>query len=194
MPQSARALDRLRARPNELFERCLAELGVHQGAFFATKRKRRQSASDSLCRFHARLACATIEPMNMGTLLATCAVAALLTVACDDGASTACSPDQLTDPSFVESATRSPDGKGWCCKPGFPTCDCGYFGGFVQDRCQCGERFPRGSDPSPFGYCDLAPPDWILETDAHGCSAYHARAPTTACCNCPSPDASSGDR
>jgi hypothetical protein len=100
----------------------------------------------------------------------------------DDDASTACSSDYLTDPSFVQSARRSPDGQGFCCQPGYPTCDCGYFGGFVRDRCHCGERARRGPDPSPFGYCDLAPPDWILETDAHGCAAYHAREPVTACC------------
>ena len=25
------------------------------------------------------------------------------------------------------------------------------------------------------GYCDLAPPDWILNTDEHGCSVYRAQ-------------------
>jgi hypothetical protein len=153
--------------------------------------------------------------MNNGSWLALCVVTALLVAACatsspqpdaapgvaegatdapvdssvvDDDASTACSSNYLTDPPFVTSARRSPDGQGWCCQPGYPTCDCGYFGGFVRERCQCGERSRPGIDPSPYGSCDLAPPDWILETDAHGCSAYHARTPTTACCfGCSSP-------
>ena len=93
-----------------------------------------------------------------------------------------CSDLQPRYAEKVETATRSPDGKGWCCQRGTPTCDCGYFGGFVEDRCDCA-RTPG----TVFGTCDLAPPDWISVTDAHGCSAYRSRSPLTACCNCPRP-------
>lgn len=106
----------------------------------------------------------------------------------DDGGAAVCSAE--LEQSHINAAKRSADGQGWCCKPGLKTCDCGYFGGFVYDRCDCGDRSPTAGTKSPYGYCDLAPPDWILETDVHGCSAYHARTPTTACCNCllPAPD------
>jgi len=90
----------------------------------------------------------------------------------------ACDGSRLVHPERVKVATPSPDGKGWCCAASLPTCDCGSFGGFVEDRCECGE-------PEHTGPCDLAPPDWISETDAHGCQGYTQRAPTTACCNCP---------
>lgn len=90
----------------------------------------------------------------------------------------------VRDPWRIEEATPSPDGEGWCCQPGYPTCDCGYFGGFVHDRCVCG-GVPSGIiGENPYGDCDLAPPDWILETDEHGCMRYRARSSTTACCNC----------
>lgn len=85
-------------------------------------------------------------------------------------------------PITVTTATRSPDGEGWCCVRGYPTCGCGYFGGFVRDRCSC--AYPSGTDESPSGYCDLAPADWISETDEHGCLRWRARSPTTECCNC----------
>lgn len=87
----------------------------------------------------------------------------------------------------VLAATPSPDGEGWCCERGYPTCDCGYFGGFVRDRCSCG--YPNGIDANPFGDCDLAPPDWISETDAHGCMLWRPASPAILCCNCePVPD------
>ena len=90
------------------------------------------------------------------------------------------------DTSRIEAAVPSPDGEGWCCQPGAPTCNCGYFGGFVRERCQCGDR--AGGPGSPYGACDLAPADWVLGTDAHGCQRYTGRWPGTACCNC-GPDA-----
>lgn len=88
----------------------------------------------------------------------------------------------LSRPDAVKNATPSPDGEGFCCAASFPTCDCGSFGGFVEDRCDCGNLNA--------GACDLAPPDWLLETDEHGCKAYRARSPQTACCNCFPRDAS----
>lgn len=90
-----------------------------------------------------------------------------------------CGPE-VWDLDHVQTATPSPDGMGFCCVPGYPTCGCGYFGGFVTDRCDCA----RIGGP-PYGLCDLAPQDWISGTDAHGCTAYHAQSPPTACCNCP---------
>ena len=81
------------------------------------------------------------------------------------------------------AATPSPDGEGWCCQPGFPTCSCGYFGGFVAERCDCDEY---GSFGGPFGLCDLHPYNWVLGTDTHGCARYSARSgPSDYCCNCP---------
>lgn len=92
-----------------------------------------------------------------------------------------CEPDPV-DVGRVTTATRSPDGEGWCCLPGYPTCNCGYFGGFVVDPCDCGRI--TGRPDSPYGYCDLAPTDWVLGVDSHGCERYSARWPPTACCNC----------
>ena len=87
---------------------------------------------------------------------------------------------QLAD--RVTGATRSPDGAGWCCPAGTPTCDCGYFGGFVADPCACGQL----AGPAA-GTCDLHPSDWIRQTDAHGCERYQAPPIGTQlhCCNCP---------
>lgn len=95
-----------------------------------------------------------------------------------------CTGVPLFERDHVDQATRSPDGEGWCCQPGFPTCDCGYYGGFVRDRCDCGHGI---LGRTPYGGCDVAPPDWVLGTDEHGCMRYTARA-ATECCGCP-PDA-----
>ena len=104
--------------------------------------------------------------------------------AIDAPASAACGLSNPPETWYVDRATPSPDGEGWCCAPGAPTCDCGYFGGFVRDRCACGDHtLSRGLD-SPFGWCDLSPLDWVHEVDAHGCPRYRTRNPTTACCNC----------
>lgn len=89
-----------------------------------------------------------------------------------------CGPAAQYRADRVRSAEPSPDGQGYCCQPGYPTCDCGYFGAFVKTRCECGMQNAPGR-----GWCDLAPPDWILGTDEHGCRVYHA-GPPTACCNC----------
>jgi len=100
----------------------------------------------------------------------------------DADAAVAACKGPLQHADSVRTATRSPDGEGWCCAADFPTCDCASFGGFVKDRCGCGNLEAR--------WCDLAPPDWIPETDKHGCRIYTARSPLTACCNCrnaPSP-------
>jgi len=86
------------------------------------------------------------------------------------------------DEFHAMTATPSPDGEGWCCVPGYPTCSCGYFGGFVAERCACGDVL----NPAISGYCDLHPLDWALGTDAHGCARYDARSiPGAHCCNCP---------
>ena len=93
------------------------------------------------------------------------------------------SPAMCVTGSNAAAARPSPDGEGWCCQPGFPTCDCGYFGGFVAERCDC--DVITGAWNSPFGLCDLHPYDWVLGTDAHGCARYSARPPSGNCCNCP---------
>lgn len=139
----------------------------------------------------------TRAAMKRRSLFTACTLVVLSLTACgadpSDGAfgesdaSIVCSPEVPSGyQDKVDTATRSPDGKGWCCQPGPSTCDCGYFGGFVEDRCECG----RIRIPGPIlRYCDLAPPDWIPVQDEHGCSTFRARIPQTACCNCAPSDA-----
>lgn len=71
--------------------------------------------------------------------------------------------------------TRSPDGAGYCCEIGWPSCECTPAGGFAESIEEC-ERLARG-------VCDAAPPDWHRRTDGHGCDYYEITF--TACCNCP---------
>lgn len=70
---------------------------------------------------------------------------------------------------------QSPDGEGYCCAPDYPTCECASLGGFVTDPSACGSM----------RWCDGAPADWILGTDAHGCMSYTVRIPTVCGCLCP---------
>lgn len=86
-----------------------------------------------------------------------------------------CPPDAGVDAGALPpGVTPSPDGAGYCCPPGVPSCDCTSTGGFTIDPAVC-----------EWGYriCDAHPSDWHLETDAHGCMAYSTTM--DFCCNCP---------
>lgn len=85
--------------------------------------------------------------------------------------------------TYVAEATPSPDGAGWCCAAGRPSCECTPLGAFEVNRCDC--------DRHAWGVCDAPPPDWIRGTDAHGCTVYTTRF-SELCCGCP-PDAGPPD-
>ena len=76
--------------------------------------------------------------------------------------------------------TCSPDGAGWCCAYGEPSCNSAGMGGFETDPCRC----------SAHVVSDLPPAGWGMRTDEHGCPTLAFR-PTTACCLCVRADAGS---
>jgi hypothetical protein len=72
------------------------------------------------------------------------------------------------------SVPRSPDGEGYCCERGGPSCNCTPLGGFTTDPDEC----VLGAGRS---ICDLHPDDFIDETDEHGCRRWGYRYGGTDC-------------
>lgn len=70
-------------------------------------------------------------------------------------------PDAPRTSLDANGASRSPDGTGYCCPRGTPSCDCTPLGGYSAD----------GVCPS-FGVCDARPSEFVLQTDEHGCEYY----------------------
>lgn len=65
------------------------------------------------------------------------------------------------DTPLAPGVTVSPDGEGFCCPRGAPSCDCTPTGGFSI----------TGACPS-WGVCDAAPSAFTPTTDEHGCPTY----------------------
>jgi hypothetical protein len=67
---------------------------------------------------------------------------------------------------YIQSATPSPDGLGWCCpRTATPSCDCGREGAFVTDPCGCAAHVECVYDARPSAFDGY--------TDEHGCERWH---------------------
>lgn len=67
---------------------------------------------------------------------------------------------------YIDLATPSPDGLGWCCpRTESPSCDCGREGAFVTDPCGCAEAVHCVYDARPSAFHGY--------TDEHGCVLWH---------------------
>lgn len=63
---------------------------------------------------------------------------------------------------YIDLATPSPDGLGWCCpRTEMPGCNCGRSGAYVTDPCQCAEHVECEYDANPSAFRGY--------TDEHGC-------------------------
>lgn len=80
-------------------------------------------------------------------------------VAC--GVASGCAPSAASN--LPPGVSVAPDGIGFCCQAGTPSCECRGTGGHVDRADQCG---------STGRVCDAHPDLWQSATDAHGCNYY----------------------
>ena len=92
-----------------------------------------------------------------------------------------------TPSNLPPGVTVAPDGVGFCCPAGTPSCNCRSTGGHVEVADQCDGTYRT---------CDVPPSLWQLTTDAHGCRRYTfaPSTPDTRSCFPEYPDTGSSPR